>query len=195
MSGDWISFVKRNEITRISVYLPSFLASGIPSAGILTCSILIYACSVFAWWPVGGSNSRLRRERPPSWPLDQRAEYQFVSIVLFSRLKQSFFHFLRWNHSTTTKVAFTPSPRNWIKSKFEKSNNLQNLSHRFHTYRKKRRVGIALFSRAVSSQVFSAPASLTTVFGMGTGGSSPSLTPTIPFSLKVVPSKLNNFSS
>ena len=25
------------------------------------------------WWPVGESNSRLRRERPPSWPLDQRA--------------------------------------------------------------------------------------------------------------------------
>ena len=25
------------------------------------------------WWPVGESNSRLRRERPLSWPLDQRA--------------------------------------------------------------------------------------------------------------------------
>ena len=42
-------------------------------------------------------------------------------------------------------------------------------------------VGIALFSRAASSQVSSAPVSLTTVFGMGTGGSSPSLTPTLPF--------------
>ena len=46
---------------------------------------------------------------------------------------------------------------------------------------KKEGVGIALFSRAASSQVSSAPVSLTTVFGMGTGGSSPSLTPTLPF--------------
>ena len=27
------------------------------------------------WWPVGESNSCLRRERPPSWPLDQRATF------------------------------------------------------------------------------------------------------------------------
>ena len=47
--------------------------------------------------------------------------------------------------------------------------------------KKKEGVGIALFSRAASSQVSSAPVSLTTVFGMGTGGSSPSLTPTLPF--------------
>ena len=40
-------------------------------------------------------------------------------------------------------------------------------------------VGIYLFSRAASSQVFSAPVSLTSVFGMGTGGSSPSSTPTM----------------
>ena len=46
---------------------------------------------------------------------------------------------------------------------------------------KKENVGIALFSRAVASQVFSAPKSLTTVFGMGTGGTSSSLTPTILF--------------
>ena len=39
---------------------------------------------------------------------------------------------------------------------------------------KKENVGIALFSRAVASQVFSAPKSLTTVFGMGTGGTSSS---------------------
>ena len=39
-------------------------------------------------------------------------------------------------------------------------------------------VGIALFSRAASSQVFSALMSLTSVFGMGTGGPSPPLAPT-----------------
>ena len=39
-------------------------------------------------------------------------------------------------------------------------------------------VGIALFSRAASSQVFSALMSLTSVFGMGTGGPSPPMTPT-----------------
>ena len=33
------------------------------------------------WWPVGESNSRLRRERPPSWPLDQRATF---GLVLYS---------------------------------------------------------------------------------------------------------------
>mgnify|MGYP006945380692 CR=1 FL=1 len=40
-------------------------------------------------------------------------------------------------------------------------------------------VGVDLFSRAASSQVFSALLSLTTVFGMGTGGPSTSSTPTI----------------
>ena len=40
-------------------------------------------------------------------------------------------------------------------------------------------VGISLFSQAVSSQVFSAPLSLTSVFGMGTGGPSASSTPTV----------------
>ena len=39
-------------------------------------------------------------------------------------------------------------------------------------------VGTALFSRAASSQVFSALMSLTSVFGMGTGGPSPPLAPT-----------------
>ena len=39
-------------------------------------------------------------------------------------------------------------------------------------------VGISLFFRAVTSQVFSAPLSLTSVFGMGTGGPSASSTPT-----------------
>ena len=40
-------------------------------------------------------------------------------------------------------------------------------------------VGISLFFQAVTSQVFSAPLSLTSVFGMGTGGPSASSTPTI----------------
>ena len=50
--------------------------------------------------------------------------------------------------------------------------------------------GINLFSRAASSQVSSAPMSLTSVFGMGTGGSSSQSTPTIEF--VNTPSKLNN---
>ena len=40
-------------------------------------------------------------------------------------------------------------------------------------------VGIDLSSRAASSQVLSAQVSLTSVFGMGTGGPSPLKTPTI----------------
>ena len=40
-----------------------------------------------------------------------------------------------------------------------------------------REAGIYLFSQAVSSQLSSAQVSLTSVFGMGTGGTSPSLTP------------------
>ena len=43
------------------------------------------------------------------------------------------------------------------------------------------RVGENLFFRAVTSQVSSAPASLTSVFGMGTGGPSRQSTPTILF--------------
>ena len=42
-------------------------------------------------------------------------------------------------------------------------------------------VGENLFFRAVTSQVSSAPASLTSVFGMGTGGPSRQSTPTISF--------------
>ena len=62
--------------------------------------------------------------------------------------------------------------------------------------RVKKEVGIDLSSRAVASQVFSAHTSLTTVFGMGTGGSSQLWTPTILFSLKIfVSSKLNNTQS
>ncbi len=42
------------------------------------------------------------------------------------------------------------------------------------------KAGIYLFSQAVSSQLSSAQVSLTSVFGMGTGGTSPSSTPAIP---------------
>ena len=47
-------------------------------------------------------------------------------------------------------------------------------------------VGIYLSSRHVAMQVLSARQSLTSVFGMGTGGPSASITPTIRF-LKVLP--------
>ena len=56
------------------------------------------------------------------------------------------------------------------------------------------RVGENLFSRAVTSQVSSAPASLTSVFGMGTGGPSPQSTPTyFPSKRKVSKRNSNNF--
>ena len=42
-----------------------------------------------------------------------------------------------------------------------------------------REAGIYLFSQAVSSQLSSAQVSLTSVFGMGTGGTSPSSTPAV----------------
>ena len=51
-------------------------------------------------------------------------------------------------------------------------NVLRELSGRFI------QVGDYLFSRAVSSELSSAQVSLTSVFGMGTGGTSPSSTPT-----------------
>ena len=41
------------------------------------------------------------------------------------------------------------------------------------------KVGISLFSRGATTQVFSAPLSLTSVFGMGTGVPSTSAIPTI----------------
>ena len=47
--------------------------------------------------------------------------------------------------------------------------------------RKKKRAGTYLFSQVVSNQVSSAQPSLTSVFGMGTGGSSSPLAPTIYF--------------
>ena len=53
-------------------------------------------------------------------------------------------------------------------------------------------VGIELFSRAASSQVFSPLQSLTSVFGMGTGGPSAFVTPT--YSVILHHWKLNNFT-
>ena len=47
-------------------------------------------------------------------------------------------------------------------------------------------VGTDLFFQDVAIQVFSALVSLTSVFGMGTGGPSPSLAPTILFSFPLV---------
>ena len=52
-------------------------------------------------------------------------------------------------------------------------------------------VGIDLFSRSVSRQVSSAQVSLTSMFGMGTGGPSPQSTPT----RVLAPSKLNKAPS
>ena len=59
------------------------------------------------------------------------------------------------------------------------------------------RVGENLFFRAVSSQVSSAPTSLTSVFGMGTGGPSRQSTPTIQFaasldSFNIIPQPFEN---
>ena len=48
-------------------------------------------------------------------------------------------------------------------------------------------VGIVLFSRSVARQVFSPPTSLTSVFGMGTGGPSSSLAPTSSESASLTP--------
>ena len=54
-------------------------------------------------------------------------------------------------------------------------------------------VGIFLFSRAVTSQVSSALLSLTSVFGMGTGGPSASSTPTFLLIFYAVKSALFTF--
>ena len=61
-------------------------------------------------------------------------------------------------------------------------------------------VGTDLFSQAASHQVFSARMSLTTVFGMGTGGPSSLMTPTlhdnqpvINWNTEIIPQKTTNF--
>ena len=56
-----------------------------------------------------------------------------------------------------------------------------------------RSVGAYLFSRAVASQVSSARQSLTSVFGMGTGGPSALITPTI-FQERSLKTKQENFA-
>ena len=53
-------------------------------------------------------------------------------------------------------------------------------------------VGAYLFSRAVASQVSSARQSLTSVFGMGTGGPSALITPTI-FSRTLIENQTREF--
>ena len=55
-----------------------------------------------------------------------------------------------------------------------------------------RSVGAYLFSRAVASQVSSARQSLTSVFGMGTGGPSALITPTI-FSRTLIENQTREF--
>ena len=56
------------------------------------------------------------------------------------------------------------------------------------------RVGIELFSRTVSRKVSSPLQSLTSVFGMGTGGPSAFITPTSLFEASASPSSSQEFS-
>ena len=63
-----------------------------------------------------------------------------------------------------------------------------NYSVIFQPYKRKN-VGIDLFFRSVARQVSSAPHSLTSVFGMGTGGPYVIKTPTF-FIYSIVPSRL-----
>ena len=70
------------------------------------------------------------------------------------------------------KAADTTKARDPSQGLQAKKNALRFLSERFI------QVGDYLFSRAVSSELSSAQVSLTSVFGMGTGGTSPSSTPT-----------------
>ena len=63
------------------------------------------------------------------------------------------------------------------------THNIKKQNKNVHPFGWTLDVGISLFFRAVTSQVFSAPLSLTSVFGMGTGGPSASSTPTILFAL------------
>ena len=59
------------------------------------------------------------------------------------------------------------------------THNIKKQNKNVHPFGWTLDVGISLFFQAVTSQVFSAPLSLTSVFGMGTGGPSASSTPTI----------------
>ena len=86
-------------------------------------------------------------------------------IVPFS---SSLFH-LQCSHHFQSIPAFLFSPKTVSR---QKKNASEFLLKRFV------QVGDYLFSRAVSSELSSAQVSLTSVFGMGTGGTSPSSTPT-----------------
>ena len=87
-------------------------------------------------------------------------------IVPFS---SSLFH-LQCSHHFQSIPAFLFSPKTVSR---QKKNASEFLLKRFFV-----QVGDYLFSRAVSSELSSAQVSLTSVFGMGTGGTSPSSTPT-----------------
>ena len=86
-------------------------------------------------------------------------------IVPFS---SSLFH-LQCSHHFQSIPAFLFSPKTVSR---QNKNASEFLLKRFV------QVGDYLFSRAVSSELSSAQVSLTSVFGMGTGGTSPSSTPT-----------------
>ena len=87
-------------------------------------------------------------------------------IVPFS---SSLFH-LQCSHHFQSIPAFLFSPKTVSR---QKKNASEFLLKRFFV-----QVGDYLFSRAVSSELSSAQVSLTSVFGMGPGGTSPSSTPT-----------------
>ena len=61
---------------------------------------------------------------------------------------------------------------------FTKACPFETVASLSFSYSKKKEVGIDLFSRSVARQVSSAPHSLTSVFGMGTGGPCAIKTPT-----------------
>ena len=69
--------------------------------------------------------------------------------------------------------ALTCNMRQKFRKQFRQQKRLRISSEAFSV-----QVGDYLFSRAVSSELSSAQVSLTSVFGMGTGGTSPSSTPT-----------------
>ncbi len=85
-------------------------------------------------------------------------------------------------NSAVPKSSFFPLQVNSSRTKKEREE-----SFRFPLFC----VGVYLSFRAVTSQVLSARVSLTSVFGMGTGGPSPLATPTIEFAFSA-PSKPNN---
>ena len=77
---------------------------------------------------------------------------------------------------TISQSLFVHCTRN-MQQKFRKQ-FIQNKNASEFLLKRFIQVGDYLFSRAVSSELSSAQVSLTSVFGMGTGGTSPSSTPT-----------------